>query len=41
MKALNFLMRNVVDVVVPIDWQVPVSLESVLHVWMAVHMGFA
>ena len=38
LEALNYLMRNVV---VPIDWQVPLSAESVLHVFMAVHMGFA
>jgi hypothetical protein len=38
LEALNYLMRNVV---VPIDWRVPLSAESVLHVLMAVHMGFA
>ena len=39
LEALNFLMRNVV---VPIDCQVHLSSESVLHVLMAVHiMGFA
>ena len=38
LEALNYLMRNVA---VPIDWQVPLSAESVLHVLIAVHMDFA
>ena len=35
LEALNYLMRNFA---VPIDWQVPLSAESVLHVLMAFHM---